>query len=356
MWRGIFCPPPPITPILSDWAESLVKHCKVWLTFIEFTSDRIFFLPKSGSTGKNFSLVPGLNPNEDQFPRLLFVISRLPWYCFARVSGTCAISSCQLGLTLTLPPPPMVLSESWTFHSCPFWVLSEKVGVKLTYTLQLQKLNLSLLCIVQLIQKSCPKKFRCSVYPPPKKLQKLVPWNSRDMQLTHDPIVLEGQKSQARAFWNTAKSQSSHFNQFPSWHLVLDQEQIYRPSKNTIEYYFHRETAVHILLEEAACSALHLTGSSANHQKIELVIFVHFWVLCKQVICKKKKLCGACSDLRKFSCSDLACSDLACSDLACSDLGCSDLAHSDLACSDLGCFFCQNSYFFHSIFTTWKLI
>ncbi len=62
-----------------------------------------------------------------------------------------------------------------------------------------------------------------------------------------------------------------------------------------------------------------------------------------------------------FSCSDLACSDLACSDLACSDLAHSnlahsDLAHSDLARSDLAHFFCQNSYFFHSIFTTWELI
>ncbi len=45
-----------------------------------------------------------------------------------------------------------------------------------------------------------------------------------------------------------------------------------------------------------------------------------------------------------------------CSDLACSDLACSDLAHSDLAHSDLAHFFCQNSYFFHLIFTTWELI
>ncbi len=57
-----------------------------------------------------------------------------------------------------------------------------------------------------------------------------------------------------------------------------------------------------------------------------------------------------------FSCSDLACSDLACSDVAHSDLAYSDLAHSDLAHSDLGCFFCQNSYFSHSKFTTWELI
>ena len=33
-----------------------------------------------------------------------------------------------------------------------------------------------------------------------------------------------------------------------------------------------------------------------------------------------------------------------------------NLACSDLARSDLACFFCQNSYFFHLIFTTWELI
>ncbi len=43
--------------------------------------------------------------------------------------------------------------------------------------------------------------------------------------------------------------------------------------------------------------------------------------------------------------------NFSCSDLACSDLACSDLAHSDLSC-----IFCQKSYFFHSIFTTWELI
>ncbi len=34
---------------------------------------------------------------------------------------------------------------------------------------------------------------------------KIVPWNSHDLHLTHDPIVLEGQKSQAREFGTQPK-------------------------------------------------------------------------------------------------------------------------------------------------------
>ncbi len=36
---------------------------------------------------------------------------------------------------------------------------------------------------------------------------------------------------------------------------------------NIIEHHFYRESAVHRLLEEAACSALRLTGTAANHVK-----------------------------------------------------------------------------------------
>ncbi len=36
---------------------------------------------------------------------------------------------------------------------------------------------------------------------------------------------------------------------------------------NRIEHCFHRESAVHILLEEAAYCALRSTGSGENHQK-----------------------------------------------------------------------------------------
>ena len=40
---------------------------------------------------------------------------------------------------------------------------------------------------------------------------------------------------------------------------------------NTIEYYFHRVSAVHILLEEDGCSASRSTGSGANHEKVFLL-------------------------------------------------------------------------------------
>ena len=35
---------------------------------------------------------------------------------------------------------------------------------------------------------------------------------------------------------------------------MLNQEQIYKPNMNIIEYYFHRESAADILLEEDAYS------------------------------------------------------------------------------------------------------
>ncbi len=58
-----------------------------------------------------------------------------------------------------------------------------------------------------------------------------------------------------------------HFDQIPSWLLILDQKQIYRPNMNRIEYYFCRETAVYILLKEAAYSvhARPVPGRGANH-------------------------------------------------------------------------------------------
>ncbi len=40
---------------------------------------------------------------------------------------------------------------------------------------------------------------------------------------------------------------------------------------NIIEHHFHRESVVHILLEEDACSALHSTGTGANHQKAKRI-------------------------------------------------------------------------------------
>ncbi len=57
------------------------------------------------------------------------------------------------------------------------------------------------------------------------------------------------------------------FDQIPYWHLILDQKQIYRPDMNTIEYHFHRETAVDILLKEAAYSvhAWPVPSHGANH-------------------------------------------------------------------------------------------
>ena len=44
------------------------------------------------------------------------------------------------------------------------------------------------------------------------------------------------------------------FDQIPYWCLILDQKQICRPNMNTIEHSIHGESAVHILLEEAAYS------------------------------------------------------------------------------------------------------
>ncbi len=46
-------------------------------------------------------------------------------------------------------------------------------------------------------------------------------------------------RTQIRAFLEDG------FDQIPSWCLILDQEQIYRPNMNRIEHHFHGKSAVH---------------------------------------------------------------------------------------------------------------
>ncbi len=92
----------------------------------------------------------------------------------------------------------------------------------------------------------------------------LVPMREEKKQADR-PRVICGHKR------NRAKFKVLHIGPIPSWHLILDQEEIYRPNMNTnmntIEHHFHRESVVHILLEEDACSASRSTGTSANHLK-----------------------------------------------------------------------------------------
>ncbi len=74
---------------------------------------------------------------------------------------------------------------------------------------------------------------------------------------------------QTRVNWNRAKFKVLYTDPIPSLRIILDQEEIYRPNMNTIEHHFHRESAVHILLEEDAFSASCSTGTGANHQKAQ---------------------------------------------------------------------------------------
>ncbi len=52
---------------------------------------------------------------------------------------------------------------------------------------------------------------------------------------------------------------------------------------NTIEHYFHRETAVHILLVDNACSASHSTGTRRKSLKIAAVAKTPFSVFLSNV-------------------------------------------------------------------------
>ncbi len=55
--------------------------------------------------------------------------------------------------------------------------------------------------------------------------------------------------------WNIASLKVMYTGQVPSWCLILDQEEIYRPNVNTIEHHYHCETAVHKLLVHNAWRA-----------------------------------------------------------------------------------------------------
>ncbi len=79
--------------------------------------------------------------------------------------------------------------------------------------------------------------------------------------------IVWDQQHQTRENWNNANFKGLHSDQIPSWSIILHIEQIHRPNMNTIKYYFHRESAEHILLEEDAYCASRLTGSGGNHQK-----------------------------------------------------------------------------------------
>ena len=88
-------------------------------------------------------------------------------------------------------------------------------------------------------------------------------------QLT--PFYLKVKSLRQEQNWNKAKSQRGYFDQFPSWCLVLDQEQIYRPNMSTMEHHFHGKTAVHILLEEDAhCVCAWLVPSWHKSPKIQI--------------------------------------------------------------------------------------
>ncbi len=78
------------------------------------------------------------------------------------------------------------------------------------------------------------------------------------------PFCLKVTSPKQEQNWNTVKSQQGNFDKFPSWCLFLEQEQIYRPKRETIEHHFHRETAVLIILDNNACCALRSTGTGTN--------------------------------------------------------------------------------------------
>ncbi len=66
-----------------------------------------------------------------------------------------------------------------------------------------------------------------------------------------------------KSTWNIANFKVLHTDQIPSQYLILNQEEIYRPNMNTIEHYFHGESAVHKLLVGDASGPV----PGANHQK-----------------------------------------------------------------------------------------
>ncbi len=90
-----------------------------------------------------------------------------------------------------------------------------------------------------------------------------------------DPAVLgDLHRSTApdKTSWHGANHLLLHPNENSLWLLIRKQEQIYRPNMNTIEYYFHGETAVHMLVEDDAfcvCTELVPSGEITKNHPLE---------------------------------------------------------------------------------------